>query len=782
MGARHRMSAWRDDVFTMAAELFSTKAANREGLVAGSADSSADAAAAPVRILLIEDSPAEAELSLREIRRAGIESVSVRVETERALRDAVPKFEPNIILSDFSMPLFDGLSALKVAREIAPDLPFVFVSGTIGEERAIEALQCGAMDYVLKNNLARLAPAVRRALEQARSHREGRRQEAQIAHLTRVLRMLSGINGAVLRIRDRNELFDEACRLAVSVGGYATALVILQRPGTHEFRVVSTAGPDEQAAQRLLTAVVGIPDKPSALMQRVLETGSALVSDDSNAPVVALPLVLDKTAIGALVLLASGHAALSEEELRMLREVAANLSYALQYLRKGNEVHFLSYFDPLTGLAKRPLFCERLKRLVGAAPGDTSSSLPGAQSRYAVAVLDIEKLSVINDSIGRHSGDRLLLLATERLRRHFRDTECVAQFSGGTFAVALAEPADGADPGAALEEKLATVFDRPFELEGRAIPLMVKSGVALYPRDGSDADSLVQNAEAALRNARASGQRHRHYSTQLHSEVVAQLALEHELRNAIERQQFELHYQPIMSLATRRIDGAEGLIRWRHPQSGLISPAAFLPLLESTGLILQAGSWVVEQAARDRQQWQQLALAAGRIAINVSPMELHQPEFAQRFLSRTQPWSNALCGLDIEITEGALLDNSAAVLGQLQRLRDAGICIAIDDFGTGYSSLSRLSELPIDRLKIDRSFIMRLPDDAGGRTLVSTIITLAHAFGMTVVAEGVETPEQLDVLCDLGCDRVQGFLISRPVTCEAFVELLKKDSGRVPAR
>jgi diguanylate cyclase (GGDEF)-like protein len=779
-----------------AAGLHNAKAA--EGLPASSRDSDADADAdVSVRILLVEDSPVEAELLTREIHRGGIKSVCLRVDTEPALRAAVRESRPDIILSDFSLPCFDGLSALKVAREIAPDLPFVFVSGTIGEERAIEALKCGAIDYVLKNNLARLGPAVLRALEEARAGRRRRRQEAQIAHLTRVLRMLSGINGAVLRIRDRNELFDEACRLAVAVGGYAAALVALQRPGTHGFHVVSTAGPDERAAQRLRTTVAGVADETSALMRRVLETGSALVHDETNETLVALPLVLDKTAIGALALAAPKPGSLSEEELKMLREVAANLSYALRYLRKGNEVHFLSYFDPLTGLAKRPLFCERIKRLVGRAPSGTPGAVPGdwppgtqsthgsargGPGSHAVAVLDIERLSVINDSIGRHSGDRLLQLAAERLRRHFGDTECVAHFGGGTFAVAREATADSADLGALLQEKLATIFNPPFELEGRAIPLMVKSGVALYPQDGSDAHSLVQNAEAALQNARAGGQRHRHYSTQERSEVVAQLALEHELRNAIERRQFELHYQPIMSLATRRIDGAEALIRWRHPHSGLIAPTAFLPLLESSGLILQAGDWVVEQAARDRQQWQQLALPAGRIAVNISPAELRRPDFAQRFLSRTQSWSNALCGLDIEITEGALLDDSATVVGELQRLRDAGICIAIDDFGTGYSSLSRLSELPIDRLKIDRSFITRLPHDPAGRTLVSTIITLGHAFGMTLVAEGVETAEQLGVLCELGCDRVQGFVVSRPVAGEAFADLLKKDNGQLLAK
>ncbi len=458
----------------------------------------------------------------------------------------------------------------------------------------------------------------------------------------------------------------------------------------------------------------------------------------------------------------------------MLQEIAANLSFALQYLRKGNEVQFLSYFDPLTGLAKRPLFCERLKRLV--------ARDVGGKGRHAIAVVDVEKLSIINDSIGRHAGDRLLQYVAERLRRHFHDTECVAQFGGGSFAVALT--ADDTDEAAVamLQARLAAVFDPPFELEGSTIPLGMKSGLALYPADGRDVEGLVHNAEAALREARASGQRSLHRTVQQRSEVNARLQLEQGLRLAIERRQFELHYQPIMSLATRRIDGAEALIRWRHPEEGLIAPGAFLPLLESTGLIAPVGEWVIEQAALDRQHWQRLAIAAGRIAVNISPTELRRAGFARRFLDRTQGWSNAVCGLDVEITEGALFGDGTAALEELQRLRNSGICIAIDDFGTGYSSLSRLSELPIDRLKIDRTFIAKLPHDAAGRTLVQTIITLAHAFGMTAVAEGVETVEQLDVLVELGCDRVQGYLISRPVNAEAYLDLLQQDHSALIAR
>jgi EAL domain-containing protein (putative c-di-GMP-specific phosphodiesterase class I) len=307
----------------------------------------------------------------------------------------------------------------------------------------------------------------------------------------------------------------------------------------------------------------------------------------------------------------------------------------------------------------------------------------------------------------------------------------------------------------------------------------VKSGWALYPDDGQEAAVLAQNAEAALRNARASGQRHLHFSLEQHSAVVARLALEHKLRTAIERRQFELHYQLKVGIKSRRIDGVEALIRWRDPGSGLVLPGTFLPLLESTGLIAEVGDWVLEQAARDCQHWQRLGLPAVRIAVNISPVQLRRPDFAERFLQVTKPWANDVCGLDIEITEGALLDDSAAEVKRLKLLRAAGVRIAIDDFGTGYSSLSRLSDLPIDTLKIDRTFIGRLAEEGPGKTLVATIISLAHAFGMSVVAEGVETEDQLGLLWKLGCDQAQGFLLGRPVPGDRFAELLEKGQGRL---
>jgi len=376
-------------------------------------------------------------------------------------------------------------------------------------------------------------------------------------------------------------------------------------------------------------------------------------------------------------------------------------------------------------------------------------------------------------------GDLLLQHVADRLRRHYPETDMLAQLGGGTFAVALDVTKDASDPMPTLRGSLAAVFGQPFAIEGREIPVTVKSGLALYPTDGTGAAVLVQNAEAALRNARASGERVLTFSLEQRSEVVARLALEHKLRTAIERQQFELHYQPKMNIHSRRIEGVEALIRWRDPGSGLVAPSAFLPLLESTGLIVDVGNWVLEQAARDSQQWQRRGLPAIRVAVNVSTVQLRRPDFADRFLQVITPWANSACGLDIEITEGALLDDCAAEVRRLKLLRTAGVRIAIDDFGTGYSSLSRLSDLPIDTLKIDRTFINRIPDNGSGKTLVSTIISLAHAFGMSVVAEGVETEEQLGVLWEMGCDEAQGFLLSKPVARDAFAELLENGKGRL---
>jgi diguanylate cyclase (GGDEF)-like protein len=735
------------------------------------------------RVVLVEDVEHEAELVVHHLQRAGLRFDWRRVQTEDALRDCLAAFSPDIILSDFNLPQFDGLSALRVAREVIPAAPFIFVSGTIGEERAINALHAGAADYVLKDNLLRLAPAVKRALADAELHKERSLQQAQIARLGRVLGILSGVNALVVRVRERKELLQETCRLAVRDGGYLGAVVYYKAPGAPTVSMEAWHGDDV-----LRLALAQPADAPTDIVAQILATGKVFLCNDPSSlaispglrqamqlgavrAVVGLPLVVDGTPIGALLLAARESDAVSAEELRTLREISGNLSFALQYLQQDSKVRLLSHFDPRTGLAQRSLFCDRLARVL------TDSA--NRAGRIAVCVIDIERMSLTNDSYGRRIGDLLLQHVADRLRGRFRKNEYVAHFGGGTFAIfGDVSSRRGDELLALIRAHAAALFGHPFLIEQQEISVAVRSGLALYPDDGNDANALVQHAELALQEARAMGAREFSYSAEKHSEKMSRLALAQKLRAALERRQFVLHYQPKIDMATHRICGAEALLRWQDPQSGLVPPAAFLPVLESTGLIIDVGAWVIEQAAEDCREWLRAGLPV-RIAVNISPAQLRQADFTASFLTATGAWATLEAGLDIEITEGALQDDSLEEVSRLAQLRTSGIKIAIDDFGTGYSSLSRLSSLPVDTLKIDRSFVKQLPASAQGIALVQTVISLARAFTMTTVAEGVETQEQFDLLRHFGCTQSQGYLHSRPVPAKEFMSMLGHPMGEL---
>jgi PAS domain S-box-containing protein/diguanylate cyclase (GGDEF)-like protein len=857
----------------------------------------------PVRLILVEDMPMEAEIAVRQLESAGFSCAWKRVDSAAVLRTALLESKADIILSDFTLPGFDGLSALEIAQELAPDTPFIFLSGTIGEERAIDALQRGAFDYVLKTNLARLVPAVRRALSdssirraqvaleqqlrdivatsqdwiwehdrdgkftfcsdavrstlgyspeeilgrnasqfvhpedlasldfamhtlganqrtasnlQARwRHRNGsyrwlernmlallgeggqvigfrgserdfterRRQEKHISRLTRVLKMLSGVNSAMVRIRQRREILVEACRLATAVGGYASAMVALIEPGTRTARPTAWSGSvDSHAAQQLTFSISDTASEDASVIGRVLRTGTSMVCNDLQQldmglaaraslmdsgfrSVVAYPLLVDKTPVGALMLTAYDVGAVGDEESRMLRELVANLSFALQYLHKEDEVRFLSYFDPLTSLAKRGLFCERLVRAL--------EPRIGRRGTPAVAVLDIEQLSSINDSFGRHAGDLLLQQVADRLKRHMDSTELLAHFGGGTFGLIMEAAGDEDEAVHWMQEQVVEAFRAPFIVDGRGIPVDVKCGFARYPDNGNDANALVQNAEAALRSAKSTGEKYLPHRLELSSAVVSRMTMEHRLRAAVERQEFEVHYQTKVDVRTRAIRGLEALVRWRDPEAGLVMPGAFLPLMETCGLIVPLGDWILRQAAADLRRWQGAGLAPGRVAVNISPVQLRRRSFADHLLDLVGEWRNESIGIDIEITEGVLIDDVSSAVSQLRVLRRSGVRVAIDDFGTGYSSLSRLAELPVDMLKIDRSFINGLTSSGTGRTVAETIIALGKAFDMTTIAEGVETLEQLEMLAHMGCDQSQGYLHTRPMAAADIEPLIR---------
>jgi len=723
-----------------------------------------------LRVLIVEDDPTDAELAVRQLVKSGVRCLPRVVATEPAFRAALREFEPHLILSDFTMPAFDGMTALAIAVETAPDVPFIFLSGTLGEDRAIEALKRGATDYLLKSNLARLAPAVQRALEEAASRRARRTAEERVTRLSRMLRMQSGINAAVVRIRDRDELLREACRLASQVGGYEHAVVSrvaadgrtaapwywanneLEAVAPKEFSIGDGTEPDTSLTGRALRtgeitvcANLANSEPAVAVREELLKRGLRSM--------VALPFVVDGARVGALSLISRETDLLRDEELALLQEVTANLSFALQYRQQEDAFQFLAYFDPLTGLAKRSLFCERLDDLLQHRMGPTI--------RPTVVAFDVDRLASVNDSLGRHVGDLLLQRVADRLKHQIEDDGRLGYLGGGTFALLLPEVSTSTENATALLE--STVFREAFEVEGRALRASFKSGLARYPEDGEDGNTLVQRAEAALKQAKEAGEPYLHYKIQMHSDMADRLALEHKLRVALDEQQFVLHYQPQVNIASGRIEGVEALLRWNDPDEGLAVPARFLQVLESSGMIVAVGEWVLRQAAADGLRWQQAGLGPVRVAVNVAALQVRRRTFVETVLQHATGWATEGYGLDLEITETGLLQDLEGTSRKLHELRENGLRIAIDDFGTGYSSLGLLSKLPVDLLKIDRSFISGLPQDRASLTLVSSIIGLASAFDLTSVAEGVETKEQLMLLRRFGCHQSQGYLHSRPV-------------------
>ena len=743
-----------------------------------------------LKLVVVEDSVADAELLARHLAKAGLHCAINRVQTEPEFIAALHRDKPDLILSDFSLPDFSGLRALDLAVVHAPDTPFIYVSGTIGEERAIDALRRGATDYVLKSNLSRLSSAIERALREAklkadRRHSEHVRteQEERLRRLTRTYRMLSSTSSAILRLQNRAELLDEVCRIAVQQGGYQRSAISLLDSGTKALTQLACADLDSQPSNA--TDQVMDPFGPQTeLMDRMIRSGGApVVHNDLHhealseslresaillgyRAVAALPLKIDGATIGMIRLFSTEPGVFDAAEVGVLLELTANISFALQYLEKDEAVHFLSYFDSLTGLAKRPLFCQRLAQSLAKDTGDDAAC--------TVVVFDVQKLGAINDSFGRYVGDSLIEKIAARLKQTYTNSECVGYFGGGTFVISLPNLSNASDTGLMTHSAAAPLFVEPFYIDGQELRPTIRSGLAFFPHDAKTADALVQNAEAALKAAREDNEKYMMYGLVTQRPTSRSLALESRLTRALSREEFLLHYQPKIDIKSGEIHGLEALLRWQDSEDGIIQPSVFIPLLEQSGAIVDVGEWIFLQAMRDIGKWRDAGLLNIRVAVNVSPLQLRRRDFVERVLAGVTPSGSAAAGLDIEITESMLMQDLELSIRKLSQLREAGFGVAIDDFGTGYSSLRLLAKLPVDTLKIDKSFVQSIADTPNVATLVSTVVSLARAFGMKTVAEGVETAEQLQKLRQMKCDQAQGYLFSRPVPASDVPSIISR--------
>ncbi|MCL4455261.1 MAG: GGDEF domain-containing phosphodiesterase, partial [Deinococcus sp.] len=349
-----------------------------------------------------------------------------------------------------------------------------------------------------------------------------------------------------------------------------------------------------------------------------------------------------------------------------------------------------------------------------------------------------------------------------------------ARISADYFGIAVGDVPEEADIAHFLEKQVMHALSQPFVVENNELRISAKAGIAVFPNDGADAETLFKNAEAALKNAKLSGDKYLFYTSELNAQVAEKLSLENKLYRALEREQMVLHYQPKVDLKKGRISGLEALMRWDDPDTGLVPPVKFIPILEETGLILEVGRWALERAVADFRQWQTKGLKAPRIAVNVSPVQLRQKDFVSTVERVLSGAGDMVGGLELEITESLIMQDIEANIKKLRAIRDMGVEVAVDDFGTGYSSLSYIAKLPINALKIDRTFIVNMTGSPDDLSIVSAIISLAHSLNLRVVAEGVETEEQANLLRLLKCDEIQGYLFSPAVPAERVERFLRE--------
>jgi diguanylate cyclase (GGDEF)-like protein len=603
---------------------------------------------------------------------------------------------------------------------------------------------------------------------------EQKAQEEKIARLSRIQAVLSGINSAIVRIRSRQKLFDEACRIAVDHGNFGLAWIGTYDPQTLDVTPVAYAGlgTDELKHSKATTredvaagqGVLGraIRERRSVFDNELSAQGGVSGKRRQAAlelgyrSLIVMPLFEQQAVVGCLGLYTKEPDFFTEEELKILSELAGDISFALEHIAKEEKLNYLAYYDVLSGLPNRTLFLDRLAHELQSAKQHGTS--------VALVLGDIKRLRFVNESFGRQTGDALLREMAARWKGVWPDSENVGRIAADCLAGIVGNIKEPADVAHLLEGPVNESFRAALSINGNELAASLTMGVAIFPTDGMDAEALLRNADSALNKAKKHSEHYAFYQAEMNATIAESLLLENKLRRALEKQQFVLHYQPKVNLATGEVTSMEALIRW-NDGSRLVPPGQFVPLLEDTGMILEVGQWAMREALADRRRWQARGLRPPRIAVNVSAVQLRQGNFVDMVREAIADEQDGSHGLDLEITESMIMDDIEGNIAKLRALRDLGFNVAIDDFGTGYSSLGYLAKLPVNALKIDRSFVAAMGDNADGMSIVSTIISLAHSLNLKVIGEGVEIPEQRQLLTLLKCDEIQGYLVSQPLPC-----------------
>lgn len=681
----------------------------------------------PLRLLVVEDLASDAELIMLRLQEEGFRFDWQRVQSEEEYLSALDTL-PDLILADWHLPCFSGLRALQLLRQRNLEIPFIIVSGGIGEEAAIDALQQGASDYVLKDRPARLGTAVRHALEEKRLRSERRQAEEALRLADRVFHstgegvMVTAASGNIVSV---NPAFER-------ITGYSEAEVLGCNP-----RILRSGRHDDAFYREMWTSLLETGQWRGELWNR-RKSGEVY------------PEWLNISAV--------------KDEAGRITHYVALFSDISSVKEAMQQIDFLAHHDALTHLPNRVLFHDRL-----------SHGLDRAQREdrpLALLYLDLDRFKNVNDTLGHPVGDELLQEVARRMTGAIRAGDTLARLGGDEFVLLLEDDAS-AQQAAVVARKMLELFDMPICIADHKLVLTASIGISLYPGDGQDADTLLKHADRAMYEAKSRGRNtYQFFEPALTAGVLERLVMENALRGAMTRNELLLHYQPQVDLATGRICAAEALLRWRSAELGVVSPADFIPVAEETGLVIAIGEWVLRTACAQNKAWQDAGLPPIRIAVNVSALQILAgtlPEIVTEALSATGLEPRYL---ELELTESVMIREVEATLKQVIALKRLGITISLDDFGTGYSSLGYLSRFPLDRLKIDQAFVHDITTEPRNAAIARATIALAQGLDMVVIAEGVESEGQLRYLRDIGCEEAQGYLFSRPVSPEEMAVMI----------
>jgi diguanylate cyclase (GGDEF)-like protein len=732
-------------------------------------------------ILVVDDEPSNLA-TLKQI--LGDEYQLVFARSGADCLAAAHKHRPSLILLDVQMPDMDGYTVCR-GLKANPDTeatPVIFVTSLAQSGDEAAGFASGAVDYIVKP----VSPAI--VLARVRTHlslvhattleryvQQLEVEQARSARMARTLAVLSSTNSMIVRVREPQELIDDSCEIAVEHGRFGMAWI-----GTREgndtlvLAAIEIEDQDRDSTPAFLGAHVAL--EGLGLPEHVLKTGVAAYCNDTSTgfalgqcgadahsrgymAMVALPLSMGENKTGVMVLYAREENSFDDDEMKLLGELAGDISFALQAIEYQQRASFLSFYDALTTLPNTTLFLDRLDQLLSGARRDGSSAF--------VVTLDLERFKQLNDDFGRHVGDYLLKAVAKRLEEGLAGRCSVARIGSNNFAIAAS-----GEIAAAMCEQILAMVTTPITLEGDSITLSARLGVAVFPADADNAEALFKNAELALKQSKATKTNYLFYSPALNARLAEKATMEKMLRRGLEEQQFELHYQPKLDLQSGRISGAEALIRWHHPERGMVPPIEFIPLAEETGLIVAIGEWVVRAVCAQQARWLQDGVAAVPVALNLSPMQFREGNIQRLMLSALEENKLDARWVELELTETLVMHDPEDAEVTMRALRSKGLLLSLDDFGTGYSSLAYLKRFPFDTVKIDRAFIVDVTQNPDDAAIATAIIAMAHSLRMKVVAEGVETEAQLHFLRTRHCDQMQGYYFSKPVPASDFAAML----------